>query len=60
MFKLPGLLVAPFLFAFFTSKINVNYLLLAPLFSSATGILIMFIQMKDKIQPQVRFWLKDA
>jgi len=60
MFKLPGLLVAPFLFAFFTSKINVNYLLLAPLLSSATGILIMFFQMKDKIQPQVRFWLKDA
>ena len=60
MFKLPGLLIAPFLFAFFSSKINVNYLLLAPLFSSATGILIMFYNMKDKIQPQVRFWLKDA
>jgi hypothetical protein len=34
--------------------------LLAPLFSSVTGILIMFYNMKDKIQPQVRFWLKDA
>lgn len=60
MFKLPGLLLAPFLFAFFSTNINLNYLLLAPIFSSAFGILIMFYQMKDKIKPQVRFWLKDS
>ena len=60
MFKLPGLLLAPFLFAFFSTNINLNYLLLAPIFSSAFGIFIMFYQMKDKIKPQVRFWLKDA
>ena len=60
MFKLPGLLLAPFLFAFFSTNIDFNYLLLAPIFSSAFGIFIMFYQMKDKIKPQVRFWLKDA
>ena len=60
MFKLPGLLLAPFLFAFFSTNINFNYLLLAPIFSSAFGIFIMFYQMKDKIKPQVRFWLKDS
>jgi len=60
IFKLPGLLLAPFLFAFFSTNINFNYLLLAPIFSSAFGIFIMFYQMKDKIKPQVRFWLKDA
>jgi len=60
MFKLPGLLLAPFLFAFFSTNINLNYLLLAPIFSSAFGIFIMFYQMKDKIKPQVRFWLKDS
>jgi len=58
-FRLPGLLLGPFLFAYFVNLENIMYFLVGSLISSLTGILIMYFQLNIKILPQVRFWLKD-
>ena len=59
-FRLPGLLLGPFIFAYFVNAENVNFFLIASLASSLAGILIMKFQMKNKILPQIRFWSRDS
>jgi hypothetical protein len=59
-FRLPGLLLGPFIFAYFVNAENVNFFLIASLTSSLAGILIMKFQMKNKILPQIRFWSRDS
>jgi len=59
-FRLPGLLLGPFIFAYFVNVENVNFFLIASLVSSLAGMLIMKFEMKNKILPQVRFWSRDS
>ena len=59
-FRLPGLLLGPFIFAFFVNVENINFFLIASLASSLAGILIMKFDMKNKILPQIRFWSRDS
>ena len=59
-FRLPGLLLGPFIFAYFVNAENVNFFLIASLASSLAGILIMKFQMKNKTLPQIRFWSRDS
>ena len=59
-FRLPGLVIGPFLFAYFVNIENINIFLSISLLSSIAGILIMQLRMKNNILPQVRFWSKDS
>jgi len=59
-FRLPGLLLGPFIFAYFVNLENLNFFLIASMTSALIGILIMSFQMKNKILPQVRFWSRDS
>ena len=59
-FRLPGLLLGPFIYAYFVSLENISYFLLASMISSLAGVLIMHFELKNKILPQVRFWTKDS
>tara|TARA_B100000287_G_scaffold165001_1_gene155646 strand:- start:719 stop:1942 length:1224 start_codon:yes stop_codon:yes gene_type:complete len=59
-FRLPGLLLGPFIFAYFVNVENINFFLIASLASSLAGILIMKFDMKNKILPQIRFWSRDS
>ena len=59
-FRLPGLLLGPFIFAYFVNVENINFFLIASLASSLAGILIMKFDMKNKIPPQIRFWSRDS
>jgi len=59
-FRLPGLLLGPFIYAYFVSLDNISYFLLASMISSLAGVLIMHFELKNKILPQVRFWTKDS
>lgn len=59
-FRLPGLLIGPFLFAYFVNFENITFFLICSLISSLFGILIMYFQQKNIILPQVRFWSKDS
>ena len=59
-FRLPGLLLGPFIFAYFVNVENINFFLIASLVSSLAGILIMKFDMKNKIMPQIRFWSRDS
>ena len=59
-FRLPGLILGPFIFAYFVNLGNINSFLFASLASSLLGISIMRYKMKNKILPQVRFWSKDS
>ncbi len=59
-FRLPGLLLGPFIFAYFVNVENINFFLMASLASSLAGILIMKFDMKNKILPQIRFWSRDS
>ena len=60
LFKLPGLVIAPFLFAYLSSRIDINLLMLAPLVSALGGLVIVLFKLDDNIFPQVRFWAKDV
>ena len=59
-FRLPGLILGPFIFAYFVNLGNITFFLFASLGSSLLGISIMQYKMKNKIFPQVRFWSKDS
>ena len=59
-FRLPGLLIGPFIFAYFVNIENVIFFLAVSLISSIAGVLIMNFEMKNKILPQIRFWSKDS
>ena len=59
-FRLPGLILGPFIFAYFVNLGNINSFLFVSLASSLLGISIMRYKMKNKILPQVRFWSKDS
>lgn len=59
-FRLPGLLLGPFIFAYFVNIENVSFFLVTSLISSIAGVLIMNFEMKNKILPQIRFWSKDS
>ena len=59
-FRLPGLLLGPFIYAYFVGLENISYFLLASMISSLAGVLIMHFELKNKILPQVRFWTKDS
>ena len=59
-FRLPGLLLGPFIFAYFVNIENVSFFLATSLISSIAGVLIMNFEMKNKILPQIRFWSKDS
>ena len=59
-FRLPGLILGPFIFAYFVNLGNITFFLFVSLGSSLLGISIMQYRMKNKIFPQVRFWSKDS
>ena len=59
-FRLPGLILGPFIFAYFVNLENITSFLFVSLGSSLLGISIMRYKMKNKILPQVRFWSKDS
>jgi len=59
-FRLPGLILGPFIFAYFVNLGNITSFLFVSLGSSLLGISIMRYKMKNKILPQVRFWSKDS
>jgi len=59
-FRLPGLILGPFIFAYFVNLGNITSFLFVSLGSSLLGISIMRYKMKNKIFPQVRFWSKDS
>lgn len=59
-FRLPGLILGPFIFAYFVNLGNITSFLFVSLGSSLLGIFIMRYKMKNKILPQVRFWSKDS
>ena len=59
-FRLPGLILGPFIFAYFVNLGNITFFLFVSLGSSLLGISIMQYRMKNKIFPQVRFWNKDS
>ncbi len=59
-FRLPGLILGPFIFAYFVNLGNIIFFLFVSLISSLLGISIMQYRMKNKIFPQVRFWSKDS
>ena len=59
-FRLPGLILGPFIFAYFVNLGNITFFLFASLGSSLLGMSIMQYKMKNKIFPQVRFWSKDS
>ena len=59
-FRLPGLILGPFIFAYFVNLENITSFLFVSLGSSLLGISIMRYKMKNKIFPQVRFWSKDS
>lgn len=59
-FRLPGLILGPFIFAYFVNLGNITSFLFVSLASSLLGISIMRYKMKNKILPQVRFWSKDS
>ena len=59
-FRLPGLLLGPFIFAYFVNLENISFFLIASMISSIAGFLIMNFKLKNKILPQVRFWSKDS
>ena len=59
-FRLPGLILGPFIFAYFVNLGNIIFFLFVSLISSLLGISIMQYRMKNKIFPQVRFWNKDS
>ena len=59
-FRLPGLILGPFIFAYLVNLGNITFFLFAALGSSLLGISIMQYKMKNKIFPQVRFWSKDS
>ena len=59
-FRLPGLILGPFIFAYFVNSGNITSFLFVSLASSLLGISIMRYKMKNKILPQVRFWSKDS
>ena len=60
VFRLPGLFIGPFLYAYFVNIENIIFFLTLSLISSITGGVIMMKNMKIKILPQVRFWSKDT
>ena len=59
-FRLPGLILGPFIFAYFVDLGNITSFLFVSLGSSLLGISIMQYKMKNQIFPQVRFWSKDS
>jgi len=59
-FRLPGLILGPFIFAYFVDLGNITSFLFVALGSSLLGISIMQYKMKNQIFPQVRFWSKDS
>ena len=59
-FRLPGLLLGPFIFAYFVNLENISFFLIVSMISSIAGFLIMNFELKNKILPQVRFWTKDS
>ena len=59
-FRLPGLILGPFIFAYFVNLGNITSFLIVSLGSSLLGISIKRYKMKNKIFPQVRFWSKDS
>ena len=59
-FRLPGLILGPFIFAYFVNLGNITFFLFASLGSALLGISIMQYKLKNKIFPQVRFWSKDS
>ena len=58
-FRLSGLILGPFIFAYFVNLGNITSFLFVSLVS-LLGISIMRYKMKNKILPQVRFWSKDS
>lgn len=60
VFRLPGLLIGPFVYAYFVDIENIIFFLILSLVSSTAGGVIMFKNMKIKILPQIRFWAKDT
>ena len=59
-FRLPGLLLGPFIFAYFVNLENISFFLIVSMISSIAGFVIMNFELKNKILPQVRFWTKDS